>query len=340
MPILCTTEPGFGNIPDAVVPPPIRVAVLGLGIMGRRMLAGADRHPGFEPASGFDRDPEARARAAREHPSMRAAGSAREAIERADVVHVATPPATHPEYVRLALAAGKAVFCEKPLAVDLPDARRLVEEARAAGVPHAVNFPFASGAAVSTLERILDSGELGDLRRLEIRFHFPRWPRAWQEAASGWLARRAQGGFTREVFSHFAYLTFRLLGPELRILSHRATYPPGDGSETELAARMETGAGLPVLLTGAVGGAAPDANEWTLYGSKRALRLKDWRRLLQAEEESDWTEVAPDREGLPHLGDQLNALAALLRGDRAALPGLEVGLRVQELVEALLAPGA
>ena len=56
------------------------------------------------------------------------------------------------------------------------------------------------------------SGSLGGIVAADVRLHFARWPRDWQ-AGAAWLAERQEGGYVREVFSHFAYLIQRLLGP-------------------------------------------------------------------------------------------------------------------------------
>jgi len=310
-----------------------RIGVIGLGVMGRRMLAAVSTHPAFEAAAAWDLNPKA----------LEAAGGLRieppEAMASAKdlaLIHIATPPSTHIPLARLMIGAGKAVLCEKPLAVDLAGARRLVEESR--GARQAVNFPFASSTAVETLERRIREGR-AQRTSVEIRFHFSEWPRTWQREAAGWLAKRAEGGFVREVFSHFAYLTDRLIAP-LKIRWSRVTFPAdGVASETYVMAEL-VGGGIPVRVSGGVGGAAPDFNEWTIHGASRSFRLVDWGARIQASTgEGGWEDVRPDREAKPRLHDQLDRLDALIRGEKPSpLPDFAAGLRVAEVVEGLLAP--
>src|SRR6266851_3362684 len=59
-----------------------------------------------------------------------------------DIVHVCTPNAAHSGLVRLALAAGKHVICEKPLSTDADDAAELVALAAASGLVTAVPFVY------------------------------------------------------------------------------------------------------------------------------------------------------------------------------------------------------
>jgi predicted dehydrogenase len=218
------------------------------------------------------------------------------------------------------------VLCEKPLGVNLEESRALVRDIR---VPNAVNFPFASSPVVESLQK-----RLPQPRRVEIRFHFSEWPRTWQRGAAGWLAKRAEGGFLREVFSHFAYLTIRLLGP-VKIRSAKVDFPSdGITAESYVMANLEA-AGVPIHLTGGVGGSAPDYNEWTAYGEKESIRLTDWSKLWMAQADR-WQEIQPDEALLPNSGNQLNSLSRMLRGEPHPLPSFARGLEVQELVEALL----
>lgn len=314
-----------------------RIGVIGLGVMGRRMLAAASSHPAFEIGSVWDLRPEARDAARTQVPGARIESPETMASsEDLDAIYVATPPATHAALARIAIEAGKTVLCEKPLTVDTAEARVLAELARGRGARAAVNFPFASSPAVGRLEQELREGVVGGARRVEMRFHFLEWPRAWQREAAGWLARRAQGGFVREVFSHFAYLTHRLLQSPLRVRWGRVDYPAeGDGAETAVSAELEC-AGVPVRVSGAVGGLAQDYNEWTLYGTAGSLRLVDWGASIERGTADRWEEIRPARASRPRLHEQLDNLSRLIRGEDSGLPDFDVGLRVVEAVEGIL----
>lgn len=291
--------------------------------MGGRMLAELERHPDFEPAWAWDMDPKKREATAAEYPGLVFAEDV--FAQPADLFYVATPPATHIPLVR---RASRAVLCEKPLAVDVAEARRLVDEVQ---IPNAVNFPFATQPTVTRLERELIEERHGDALRLEIRLFFNHWPRKWQQGAASWLAQPEQGGFLREVLSHFAYLTDRLLGP-VHLLE--AEVERGrDGTETNVRARLRSG-GVPVMLMGNVGGRAPDYNEWTLYGTKASYRLQDWQQLKVGDDDG-WRDLQPDPPPTRGLDSQLDAVAKMLRGDPNPLPTFADALRVQELVEAI-----
>lgn len=167
---------------------PIRLGIVGLGAMGTEMLAVAATHPEFTVVRAFDVDPAAEERVQANHPTVSFAREVAEVVAAYDVdaVYVATPPAFHAEQVIAAMHAGKAVFCEKPLAIDLADGRRMAAAAARYGVAAAVNFALSDRDGVLEVERRL--AEAGELRGIDIRLHFPRWPREFQ-AHAAWLGR-------------------------------------------------------------------------------------------------------------------------------------------------------
>lgn len=314
----------------------MKLAILGLGIMGERLLRAALAHPGTSVAAVWDPAPEAAARLAAIDASLVMAPSAEAAIAAAEAVYVASPPASHIAHGRAILSAGRSLFLEKPLASDVAAAREFVAWAR--GMRAAVNFPMASSPATAQLLRWLP--EIGEVRSIEITCAFAAWPRGWQQAAASWLAKRAEGGFTREVVSHFFFLAQRVGGP-LKLVEGSADHPAGDGSEIASRARLMAG-GVPVSLEGRVGGIDLDeTNETRLIGERGQIRLRDWSYAERLGADGAW-HAAPD--ALPNpamrpltLAGQLDKLAALTRGERTALATLEEALAVQEAVEAILA---
>jgi len=319
---------------------PYKVAFIGLGVMGNRMLTNMHKHEAFELFAGWDPDPAASKAVSQEYPDMDIGESSEQIITRGetDVVYIATPPLWHREYVSAAVEAGKTVFCEKPLGVDVPDSQAMVEQVEEAGILNAVNFPFARGLAADFVLGELDAGGLGQVQGVDVRLHFSSWPRDWQMNAAEWLSKRAQGGFSREVVSHYVYLTERLFGPAqlLSASTHYPDGPTGDASETHLLAQLEC-SGIPVSIAGSVGGKGPDLVEYTVWGTRRSYRIFDWNRLLSSDG-GEWT------EGLAHVEDpreegyrrMLDNFAAQLEGRAHTMASFRDALSVQRLVEAML----
>jgi predicted dehydrogenase len=315
-----------------------RIGIIGLGTIGQRMLNNAAAHDGFTVAAGWDPDAAAVAEAGAIAPTMRQAASAREVIagDDVDVVYIGCPPAWHREYVEMAIEAGKPMLCEKPLAVDQADAEAMVAAVEASGLPAAINFVHASAWAVDRMAKALESGELGEPLRADLRVQFTRWPRDWQLRAD-WLRLREQGGFVREVVSHFVFLSLRLFGtPDL--VGAITGYPDDPAlCETHSLAQLDCG-GLPVTVAASAGGAGPDEVRYTLWGSEKSLRLQDWFGLLESDGGA-WTPVdgLPDDPRSAAMASQLDNLAALIEGRPHTMASFADALAVQLLVEDMLA---
>jgi 1,5-anhydro-D-fructose reductase (1,5-anhydro-D-mannitol-forming) len=317
---------------------PYKVSVIGLGVMGQRMLASMAVNRHFTVSSAWDPDSGARERTHAQYPEIRMANSAEDAIEATDseVVYIACPPVWHKSHAIAAMGAGKAVYCEKPLGIDIPQSRDLVEQALNAGIVNIVNFSLASAAAVNEIEKRLQAGVPGEIVGVDVRVHFSQWPREWQKDAADWLSYREQGGFTREVLSHWVYLTERLFG-RAELVCASARYPAGGLAESHLIAELHAG-GLPVSIAGSVGGAGPDLVEYTIWGSDQSCRIVDWNRLFT----SDGGEWQPQ---LRHIDDprqlgyqlQLDNAAAALEGVSHSMPNFADALSVQMLIEDMLA---
>ena len=318
----------------------VAIGIIGAGIMGERLLnAILQQDPALvRPCGIWDPAPEAMQRMAKTFPQVPRLADAAAVIAASDCTYIASPPASHLEHARAALAAGKSVFCEKPLAVDVADARAFVAEAGDRG---AVNFPFASSPAVATIRSWIEGGEIGIPRRIAIEVGFAKWPRPWQADAVGWLDRPMQGGFTREVISHFLFLSRRLVGPLQNLSGGKASFPESGKSERRIDATLKAG-DLPVTLAGAVGETVKDDyNIWRLEGDKSAVRLCDWSIAERRQADGTW-QPAPD--ALPQaqarplaLRRQLEGVAKLARGEPHHLATLADALNVQEIVEAILA---
>jgi predicted dehydrogenase len=116
--------------------------------------------------------------------------------------------------VELAIAAGKHVYCEKPLADDLRTALRLASDARTAGVKHGVVQDKLFLPGLRKLKRLVDSGFFG--RILSVRGEFGYWvfEGDWQPAQRpSWNYRKEDGGgIISDMFCHWRYVLDHTFG--------------------------------------------------------------------------------------------------------------------------------
>ena len=124
-----------------------------------------------------------------------------------DGVVIATPNALHAPQTVAALERGLAVFCQKPLALDAPEARRMVEAARAADRLLGVDYSYRFTDGARELRRRLQGGEMGRVFSLELVFHNAYGPdKAWAHDP-----RLAGGGALMDLGVHLIDLAFWLL---------------------------------------------------------------------------------------------------------------------------------
>ena len=315
----------------------IKVAIIGLGIMGQRMLTHMRLHPEFEPDYLWDLNQSACTQATALDHQSQIMGSASDAINHADLVYLACPPASREAYALEAAAAGKALFLEKPFGINLEESQRLLDRLKAFTVPVAVNFTQASGVALSELLEANAKGEMGKLVGVDIVVTYGNWPREWQKDAD-WLRFRAEGGMTREVISHFLFFTQRVLGP-LSLVSAMTTYPDDRSlCETSVLARLKSETGQAVSILATVGGAQPDRQEFTVKGTKTSRRITDFHKdaLSNGGDFIALREPPKDPRAVS-LKAQLDNLALHFLGEPNQLATMDEAFHVQQLVEGILA---
>ncbi len=322
---------------------PLQVGLIGLGVMGQRMLDRLAAHPRLRAALIWDADPQAVARTLQRFPALRAARDASELIGSSGLhsLYIATPPAAHLSLSEAAFDAGLTVLCEKPLTVDFDAARRTIARIDREGQRAAVNFSLASSSGLAALQRCFGADSdrpLGDLRAVEIELAFAAWPRPWQAGAGAWLAQREEGGFTREVLSHFVFVLQRVLGPAT-VVTAEPVYPDDDlGAETALTARLHAG-GVPVSVNARVAAdvPVPDFNRMTWRAVDGEVQLRDWFGVAQQRRGEAWQPLG-EAADLRAAGQasQLDQWVALIEGLAHGLPGFAEALAVQETIEALL----
>jgi len=184
-------------------PPELRVGVIGYGLMGKAhcygyrvapMLRRLPVRPVVSVISGRNAPAVAAAAAAYGVPEHTTDWRAIIGRGDIDVVDICTPPGTHAEIATAAAAAGKAIVCEKPLAVTYQQAAAALSAVATAGVHNAVGFNYRRLPAVALMRRMIADGAIGDVRLwratwLSDEFTDPATPHDWR-------FDRAMGGTT------------------------------------------------------------------------------------------------------------------------------------------------
>jgi predicted dehydrogenase len=144
---------------------------------------------------------------------------------RVDVVHIASPNHLHHAQVRSALAAGKHVVCEKPLAMTTAESGDLLARARASGLVHAVNFNIRFYPLCQHVRGMVRAGELGEVR-LVSGHYLQDW--LLLDTDWNWRLDPELGGAVRavaDIGSHWMDLTTYLTGlPITEVMADLATF--------------------------------------------------------------------------------------------------------------------
>ncbi len=143
----------------------LTTVIFGTGFMGRVHTEGVRRLGNVEVAGIAARTPEQARRFADELSIPRATGDYREflADPSIDAVHICTPNALHFPMAAAALAAGKHVLCEKPLATSVAEAREMVRLAQEKNLANCTFHNLRYYPQVQNMRRLRESGELGDI---------------------------------------------------------------------------------------------------------------------------------------------------------------------------------
>jgi predicted dehydrogenase len=328
------------------------VGIAGYGIAGgvfHAPLVAAT--PGLRVAAIVTSNPERVERAGREHPEARVVGSVEEMLELVDVVVVATPNARHVPDAGAALAAGKDVVVDKPMAATAEDARALVDAARESGRLLTVFQNRRWDGDFLTVRRLVEGGELGEVVRLESRFDRwrPRVAEVWREAADP-----AQGGgLLLDLGSHLVDQALLLLGPARTVYAELDRRREGAAVDDDVFVAIEHANGVRSHLGASVVTGEP-GNRFRVLGLAGAY-LKEGLDPQEAAlrdgarpGDEGWGREPPERWGRLVAGEEVRpvetepgayeafyaGLAAALHGEGPPPVDPEDAVRALEVLEA------
>jgi predicted dehydrogenase len=212
----------------------IGVGVIGFGWLGQAHSRSMLRIPTLFPERDFDPElvicgdtaPERIDDAVRSFGFARGTADWRRVVEDpdVDVVVIAAPNMLHVELVEAAAAAGKHVFCEKPVGGTPEQTVRAEKAARAAGVISGVGYNYRWAPLVRHAARLIGDGRLGEITNYRGRFFSmygsdPLGVLSWR-----FLVDQAGHGVTTDLMSHSVDLAQMLLGPITRVVGTTETF--------------------------------------------------------------------------------------------------------------------
>ncbi|WP_213879858.1 Gfo/Idh/MocA family oxidoreductase [Pseudomonas sp. dw_358] len=259
---------------------------------------------------------------------------------RIDVVAITTPNALHCPMALAALEAGKAVYCEKPLAVSLEQAGRLHRAAQSAGVVTRVGFNYQHNPMIEHLRQMIQAGELGQI--LAFQGEFSEDFMADPKAPFSWRCDPSQaGGALADLGSHLLGMARHLLGEVEAVCADlRTVHTEREGRAIEVDDLASA------LLRFANGASGAISTSWLKHGYKNHLSFEISGTLgtvsFDQERLNELRLYRRGQEGFQRLlaGPDLPGYAAF-----SPAPGHQLGynelktLEVHELIMALTGGG-
>lgn len=274
---------------------PVRWGILGSGAIAAKFAADL-RHvrPDGAPAPRLQavasRDGAKAAAFAARHGAARSCASyeALVADDEVDIVYVATPNAAHRAHALMAIAAGKAVLCEKPFALDAAEAREIAVAARAAGVFCMEAMWTRFLPVVAETLRIVAEGGVGEptLLRAAMGFRAPDDPRSrFNDPALG-------GGALLDLGVYGVSMAHALFGAPDAVAAHLAW--GAAGADRQAAALLEFPGGAAASITASHAGEL--VNTLEIFGTEGRIVVE--APFLQATR-ARLTKTQPLREMAP-----------------------------------------
>lgn len=287
-----------------------------------------------------------------------------------DVVDICSPNYLHKEMALAAIAAGKHVYCEKPLALTAADALAMTEAAEAAGVKTLVGFNYMKNPAALLARQIIAGGEIGEIvhfrgTHVEDYLTDPQVPYSWR------LQRRYGGAGSLGDLCHIINMAHYLAGDitevcgDTQIVIRQRPIPdrPGQTGTVEnddqahFLARFANGAigtletsrvatgrkmGLTYEVTGSKGSLYFDQermSELQLYTAEGPRGRRGFRTLLLGPEHPDYAAFSPAAgHGLGYNDQKIVEVRDLIEGivnDRPLWPDFRAAYAVDLVVEAV-----
>lgn len=309
----------------------IGLSIIGLGAIGERLLPIIKEYSEIEIVSVYDINSDKTSEICNKY-DVKGAGSVEEMLmdDTVDAVYLAVPPKFHKDIAIDIMKSGKHILCEKPLAGTIEEAKAMLDYAKTTSLVHGMNFPLYYGPGYQKIKDVLDNAELGEIKRIEIKGIFPDWPRKWQ--INPWIDSKDQGGFVREVFTHFIQLVQDYFG--LIEIEHSCVIHPMDSDKSEIDVYAY---GLidstPMVFSGMTGIGHEEDLRLVINGTKGVLELVNWRDVyLTTKTQKNEIELEP-YNATYHL---IDAFRKAVEGNHEKLVDFEAGYHAVRVVETIL----
>ena len=296
------------------------------------------------------------------------------ADEQVDIVNICAPNNLHAQMLCAAMRAGKYIYCEKPLAIDLESAKQVMAVMRETGYKKTarLNFEYRFVPAIMRAKQMLEEGAIGKLVQFNFKYYGsefidPNRPISWQSTQA-----MAGGGVLYALGTHSLDLIRYLLGDVDRVFALKSTHfkqrplagsgKPADVEIEDIVNVQLDCNGVPgtLLLSQVAAGASTDAT-FEIYGERGAIKFDQanpnyiqyfsnddvkepvggysgWKHIETTQKYGGKAVFPPPRVNISllryHIAGIFDFVDAVAQGKQSH-PDILDGFRVQEITDAI-----
>lgn len=237
-----------------------------------------------------------------------------------DVIDITAPSNAHHGIAIAAAQNGKHVFCEKPLALNLADAREMLETVQKAGVKHQIGFNYRFAPAIQLAKKIITEGKLGTIRH--VRAYYlqdfitdPEFPLVWrlQKSVCG-------SGSLGDLGAHFIDLARFLVGDFKSVMGMQKTFI----KSRPIVERME---GLTANAQSDAPRGEVDVDDGSVFIAEfecGALGVFEATRFSAGHKNDLFIEVSGDKGSVKFTFERMNELEYFSADDEEGLQGFHL----------------
>ena len=237
-----------------------------------------------------------------------------------DIIDITAPSDAHRDIAIKAAENGKHIFCEKPLALTLSDARKMLESAQANKIKHQIGFNYRFAPAVLLAKKMIDEGKIGTIRHVRASYLQdyiidPDFPLVWR------LQKEVCGsGSLGDLGAHFIDLSRFLAGDIKSVMGIQKTFI----KKRPMVGRME---GLSATVSENAEYGDVEVDDGTVFVTEfenGALGTFEATRFAAGHKNDLSIEINGDKGSLKFIFERMNELQYFSMDDEAGLQGFRL----------------
>ncbi len=257
-----------------------------------------------------------------------------------DVIYIASPNVFHKEHTILAAQAGKHVFCQKPMGMDAPQCREMIEACRSKGVKLGIGFCYPFAGAQQRVKELIEEDAIGQVSYLHISFNLGDY----DPETVGWRCdpKLSGGGPLMDLAPHLINLACFFLNDKVEsVMAYVRPEKTETQIETDVTALLEFSGGARVCIDTSF--VRSNGHNYTVLGSQGHIHASEtmaWRAGGKLTLQADFQQQDVPFSDIECIEQEIRLYCrAIEKNEEPPVPG-EVGLHAQAVIDAIYESGS